>query len=178
MSDLPAICNGNARSEIKYNSEALSHFQRLIRGKSEVNVKDHICKEMAPLVEARMSYVPTNAGADWRDLPNIVVRLSDGTYTVKLKYPYRARKQGKGEKPRGVCQCAGGAGKGCDPADRQFNTLIPWCLPHTGDRHNHWLGLYGRLEWEGLFGTTVTNPEPMGKQGRGKRIVTAKVTYL
>lgn len=56
------------------------------------------------------------------------------------------------------------AGKACDPAARQFNTLIPWCLPHTGNRHNHWAGLYGRLEWDGFFSTTVTNPEPMGKQ--------------
>lgn len=56
------------------------------------------------------------------------------------------------------------SGKPCDPADRQFNTLIPWCLPHTGNRHNHWAGLYGRLEWDGFFSTTVTNPEPMGKQ--------------
>ena len=33
-------------------------------------------------------------------------------------------------------------------------------------RHNHWAGLYGRLAWDGFFSTTVTNPEPMGKQGR------------
>ena len=33
-------------------------------------------------------------------------------------------------------------------------------------RHNHWAGLYGRLAWNGFFSTTVTNPEPMGKQGR------------
>ncbi|ELK08663.1 DNA (cytosine-5)-methyltransferase 1 [Pteropus alecto] len=26
-------------------------------------------------------------------------------------------------------------------------------------------GLYGRLEWDGFFSTTVTNHEPMGKQG-------------
>ena len=63
---------------------------------------------------------------------------------------------------RGVCSCAGG--KPCDPADRQFNTLVPWCLPHTGNRHNNWAGLYGRLEWDGYFSTTITNPEPMGKQ--------------
>ncbi len=60
--------------------------------------------------------------------------------------------------------CLIALGKPCDPADRQFNTLIPWCLPHTGNRHNHWAGLYGRLEWDGFFSTTVTNPEPMGKQ--------------
>uniref|UniRef100_A0A1I8F3M0 DNA (cytosine-5-)-methyltransferase n=1 Tax=Macrostomum lignano TaxID=282301 RepID=A0A1I8F3M0_9PLAT len=54
----------------------------------------------------------------------------------------------------------------CDSQAKQLNTLIPWCLPHTGDRHNHWAGLYGRLDVEGFFSTTVTNPEPMGKQGR------------
>ena len=63
---------------------------------------------------------------------------------------------------RGVCSCA--TGKSCDPMDKQYGTLIPWCLPHTGSRHNHWSGLYGRVEWDGFFSTTVTNPEPMGKQ--------------
>lgn len=79
---------------------------------------------------------------------------------------FRTKKQKASEPPRGVCQCTTGAA--CDPADKQMNTLIPWCLPHTADRHNHWAGLYGRLEWDGYFGTTITNPEPMGKQGRGK----------
>lgn len=63
---------------------------------------------------------------------------------------------------RGVCACADA--ESCDAMHRQFNTIIPWCLPHTGNRHNHWAGLYGRLEWDGFFSTTVTNPEPMGKQ--------------
>jgi hypothetical protein len=48
------------------------------------------------------------------------------------------------------------------PAHR--NTLIPWCLPHTGDKHAQWAGLYGRLDLYGLFSTTTTFPEPMGKQ--------------
>lgn len=65
-----------------------------------------------------------------------------------------------------IARCSVAAGKPCDSTARQFNTLIPWCLPHTGNRHNHWAGLYGRLEWDGFFSTTVTNPEPMGKQGR------------
>ena len=67
---------------------------------------------------------------------------------------------------RGVCNCATGKGKECNPEDKQANTIIPWCLPHTSARHNQWAGLYGRLEMEGFFSTTVTNPEPMGKQGR------------
>lgn len=45
---------------------------------------DHICKEMNPLVAARMRYIPIVPGADWRDLPNITVRLSDGTYCPPL----------------------------------------------------------------------------------------------
>ena len=46
-----------------------------------------------------------------------------------------------------------------------MNTLIPWCLPHTSARNNQWAGLYGRLAWGGYFGTTVTAPQAMGKQG-------------
>ncbi|XP_023241204.1 DNA (cytosine-5)-methyltransferase 1-like [Centruroides sculpturatus] len=167
MSDLPEIRNGAKTEEIPYNGESISHFQRMLRGKYYQPVlRDHICKEMSPLVEARMRYIPLSPGSDWRDLPNIPVRLSDGSFTKKLQYTHKDIKNGNSSSGalRGVCSCA--EGKPCDPFDRQDNTLIPWCLPHTGNRHNHWAGLYGRLEWEGFFSTTVTNPEPMGKQGR------------
>ncbi|XP_018573692.1 DNA (cytosine-5)-methyltransferase 1 [Anoplophora glabripennis] len=165
MSDLPDIKNGCSKTEMPYDGDAVSHFQKLMRGTDESDlVRDHICKEMSPIVEARMSQIPTYPGADWRDLPNISVKLNDGTMTKVLRYTYSTKKQKKQDTPRGVCQCA--TGGLCDPSDRQFNTLIPWCLPHTADRHNHWAGLYGRLEWDGFFGTTITNPEPMGKQGR------------
>jgi len=63
---------------------------------------------------------------------------------------------------RGVCCCCNG--QQCDPTAKQSNTLIPWCLPHTSSRHQNWRGLYGRLDWNGFFSTTITNPEPMGKQ--------------
>lgn len=167
MSDLPKIPNGCSKLESKYDSEPRSHFQRMIRGYSyEPILRDHICKEMSPLVAARMSYIPQTPGADWRDLPNVSVKLSDGTTTKMLRYTHNDKKQGTGPSGalRGVCACA--MGQPCDPMDRQFNTLVPWCLPHTGNRHNHWAGLYGRLDWDGFFSTTVTNPEPMGKQGR------------
>ncbi|KAK5638240.1 hypothetical protein RI129_012535 [Pyrocoelia pectoralis] len=165
MADLPDIKNGSNVKEMPYDSEANSHFQRMMRGCDPNGlVIDHICKEMAPIVEARMARIPIFSGADWRDLPNIQIRLSDGTYTNKLRYPYRSKKQKKSDPARGVCACA--ITGHCDPADRQFNTIIPWCLPHTADRHNNWAGLYGRLNWDGFFSTTVTNPEPMGKQGR------------
>lgn len=166
MSDLPKIANGHSKVEISYQSDPRSHFQRVIRGSNYQPVlRDHICKLMSPLVEARMSYIPLTAGSDWRDLPNKQVKLPDG-YTKLLRYTHHDKRQGKSPSGsmRGVCSCA--TGGQCDPMDRQFNTLIPWCLPHTGNRHNHWAGLYGRLEWDGYFSTTVTNPEPMGKQGR------------
>ncbi|CAM0870689.1 unnamed protein product [Alopecurus aequalis] len=47
----------------------------------------------------------------------------------------------------------------------QMVELIPWCLPNTAKRHNQWKGLYGRLDWEGNFPTSVTDPQPMGKVG-------------
>jgi len=47
----------------------------------------------------------------------------------------------------------------------QVVDLIPWCLPNTADRHNQWKGLFGRLDWEGNFPTSITDPQPMGKVG-------------
>ena len=167
MSDLPAIRNGHSKIEMPYRGDPLSHFQRLIRGGNyQAVLMDHVCKDMSPLVEARMTRIPLAPGADWRNLPNIVVKLSDGSVTKLLRYDHHDKRQGKSSSGalRGVCSCA--TGNACDPTDRQFNTLIPWCLPHTGNRHNNWAGLYGRLDWDGFFSTTITNPEPMGKQGR------------
>ncbi|CAG9770763.1 unnamed protein product [Ceutorhynchus assimilis] len=164
MGDLPEIKNGSKQEQMRYDSEASSHFQRLMRGPEESLVRDHVCKEMTPIVEARIAHIPTAPGSDWRDLPNKVVKLNDQTSTTKLLYPYKTKSQKLKDPFKGVCRCA--TGHQCDPTDRQSNTLIPWCLPHTGDRHSQWAGLYGRLEWYGYFSTTITNPEPMGKQGR------------
>eukprot|EP00795_Rhopilema_esculentum_P006330 gene6330-11763_t len=165
LSDLPEIRNGANRPEMAY-TEPQSHFQRKMRAHEDQMLRDHICKEMSALTAARMRHIPTEPGSDWRDLPNVVERLPDGAHSTVLRYTHHDKKNGRTSqgKLRGVCSCA--EGKECDPGDRQFNTLIPWCLPHTGNRHNNWAGLYGRLEWGGFFSTTITNPEPMGKQGR------------
>ena len=92
-------------------------------------------------------------------------RLSDGTYSDKLIYMY---KENGSRRPNAVCRCQHGNGgkkkRACDPSDHQSNTLIPWAMNHTGSRHNNWAGIYGRISWDGFFSTTVTNPEPMGKQ--------------
>ncbi|XP_061383762.1 DNA (cytosine-5)-methyltransferase 1-like [Danaus plexippus] len=167
MSDLPQICNGANRIEIDYGCMPETYFQRLIRSRDEsAKLRDHICKNMAPLIQARMSRIPTTPGSDWRDLPNISVALSDGTKCKVLQYRYDDIKNGRSTSGalRGVCACS--AGGVCSVADKQENTLIPWCLPHTANRHNNWAGLYGRISWDGYFSTTVTDPEPMGKQGR------------
>ncbi|KAL3500002.1 hypothetical protein ACH5RR_039095 [Cinchona calisaya] len=47
----------------------------------------------------------------------------------------------------------------------QVVDLIPWCLTNTAKRHNQWKGLFGRLDWEGNFPISVTDPQPMGKVG-------------
>ncbi|XP_025996917.1 DNA (cytosine-5)-methyltransferase PliMCI isoform X2 [Solenopsis invicta] len=179
LSDLPPIKSGSNKEEMPYNSEPITHFQRKMRGKSYRSIlMDHMCKGMSSLVEARMSYIPTTIGSDWRDLPNIVVKLSDGTFSKKLEYLHDDPKAGRNSQNgfRGVCSCC--TGQPCDPTDKQFNTLIPWCLPHTSNRHNNWKGLYGRLDWNGFFKTTITNPEPMGKQGRVLHPVESRVVSV
>lgn len=169
-SDLPAIVNGADNHRLTYNSKPVTHLQKLFRSPNNHNpnsyVFDHICKEMSPLVLARMELIPIAEGSDWRDLPNKEVELSDGTKAKKLVYKHHDIKNGDGANGalRGVCQCA--SGLDCNSQDRQSNTIIPWCLPHTGDRHNQWSMLYSRIGWTGFCSTTITNPEPMGKQGR------------
>lgn len=169
-SDLPKIENGANLEKMPYKSKPITHLQKLLRypdnHSTEALLIDHICKDMSPLVQARMELIPVGEGSDWRDLPNRAVKLSDGTTTNKLQYTHHDIKNGKDKNGafRGVCQCA--SGEKCNPQDRQNNTIIPWCLPHTGNRHNNWAGLYGRLAWTGFCSTTITNPEPMGKQGR------------
>ncbi|CAK1554784.1 unnamed protein product [Leptosia nina] len=165
IDDLPAIHNGSNKILMNYDLAPQSPFQRLFRSGMNDEVTNHICKRMSPLVQARISLVPLSPGSDWRDLPNKVVLLSDFSETKVLKYCYDDIKNGRASNGnlRGVCRCATGAT--CDH-ERQENTLIPWCLPHTANRQGNWSGLYGRLSWEGYFSTTVTDPEPMGMQGR------------
>lgn len=67
---------------------------------------------MSALVAARMRHIPLAPGSDWRDLPNIEVRLSDGTTTRKLRYTHHEKKNGRSTTGalRGVCSCAEGTG--------------------------------------------------------------------
>jgi DNA (cytosine-5)-methyltransferase 1 len=70
---------------MEFKKNNLDFFQmRYNMGDKLLLLHDHISKNLGPLVEARMQYVPIKIGSDWRDLPNISIRLSDGSYTNKL----------------------------------------------------------------------------------------------
>ncbi|PON45428.1 C-5 cytosine methyltransferase [Parasponia andersonii] len=124
IGDLPAVGNGASKTNLEYQDEPVSWFQKKIRGNMAV-LTDHISKEMNELNLIRCQKIPKRAGADWHDLPDEKVKLSTG----------------------------------------QVVDLIPWCLPNTAKRHNQWKGLFGRLDWEGNFPTSITDPQPMGKVG-------------
>ncbi|CAI7784517.1 unnamed protein product [Closterium sp. NIES-53] len=77
MGDLPSIENGAEEEEMEYSSEPSSWFQRSIRSQ-QLKLLDHISKRMNELNLKRCQHIPKRPGADWRDLPDIKVRLSDG----------------------------------------------------------------------------------------------------
>ncbi|VVB07151.1 unnamed protein product [Arabis nemorensis] len=124
IGDLPQVENGEARTNQEYKADPVSSFQKVIRG-NMISLTDHICKAMNELNLIRCKNIPKRPGADWRDLPDEKVTLSNG----------------------------------------KTEDLIPWCLPNTAKRHNQWKGLFGRLDWEGNFPTSITDPQPMGKVG-------------
>ena len=174
LSDLPEVKTGASKEKLRYELSPQSHFQRKMRTNRSTSgtmtvLQDHICKAFTPLINERMRRIPLEVGSDWRDLPNIRARLSNGEKCDKLIYMY---KENGSRTPNAVCRCqhrdnnSKAKKKACDPSDHQSNTLIPWAMNHTGARHNNWAGIYGRISWDGFFSTTVTNPEPMGKQGR------------
>ena len=172
ISDLPELREDYALNKIRsYLTNDLTHYQKLMRTDCREQLFDHFCKELSELCRTRIKHIPKSPASDWRDLPNISLTLSDGTVIHKLEYNYKDLKNGRSlcaspsNLMRGVCVCA--EGLECDVNKcRQENTLIPWCLVHTANRQYQWSGLYGRLIVNGYFPTTVTNPEPISKQGR------------
>ncbi|CBI27718.3 unnamed protein product, partial [Vitis vinifera] len=124
IGDLPDVKNGASITNLEYQNDPVSWFQKKIRGNMVV-LMDHISKEMNELNLIRCQKIPKQPGADWHSLPDEKVKLSTG----------------------------------------QLVDLIPWCLPNTAKRHNQWKGLFGRLDWEGNFPTSITDPQPMGKVG-------------
>ena len=61
-------------------------------------ITHHEAKLLSDIVMKRISYVPKELGADWRDIPNKSVEIH-GRVIPKLKYPYISAKTGK---PAGI----------------------------------------------------------------------------
>lgn len=119
-----------------------------------ISLTDHICKEMNEINLIRCKIIPKRPGADWRDLPDEKVSPIHPTTGFPLSVqPLETKKDCF------VLQLQVKLSTG------QVVEMIPWCLPNTAKRHNQWKGLYGRLDWQGNFPTSITDPQPMGKVG-------------
>ncbi|KAF7280844.1 hypothetical protein GWI33_005445 [Rhynchophorus ferrugineus] len=165
--DLPYISYDTMTTEMPYNDDGLqSHYARQLRqycNKSDV-VKDHECNPVSALIKKRIQMIPENG--NWTDLPNVAITLEDGTQTELMKYCYRTKNQKENTAPRGMCQCVQGDPCNKTHKDIRYRTIIPWSIAHTADRNAEWKNVYGRLQWDGYFGTITTNPEPSRTQGR------------
>mgnify|MGYP002628180812 CR=1 FL=1 len=80
ISDLPVIPAGHDKVTMDYSSEPQSQMQRRFRSCSR-QLEDHITKSLNSLQQERIRMVPTDPGADWRDIPNQRRSLDDGRET-------------------------------------------------------------------------------------------------
>jgi DNA-cytosine methyltransferase len=127
-----------------YSSEPTCSYQRWMRRGAPDKPTLHVPKRISAIHQARVDRLPVDCmGADWRDLPDLEIDLADGTRTEKLKRD----------------------AQGWATDENQKLTIIPWCAAHTAHKNSNWGGLYGRLQWEGFFPTTLTESSPTAKQG-------------
>ncbi|CAE6198521.1 unnamed protein product [Arabidopsis arenosa] len=124
IGDLPPVKSGESEINKEYGAVPVSWFQKAMRGNMIV-LTDHICKKMNELNLIRCKKIPKTPGADWRDLPDENVKLSNGV----------------------------------------VKKLIPSGLINKAKEHNGYRGLYGRLDWQGDFPTSITDPQPSGFVG-------------
>ncbi|KAG7543101.1 C-5 cytosine methyltransferase [Arabidopsis thaliana x Arabidopsis arenosa] len=124
IGDLPPVKSGESEINKEYGAVPVSWFQKAMRGNMIV-LTDHICKKMNELNLIRCKKIPKTPGADWRDLPDENVKLSNGV----------------------------------------VKKLIPSGLVNKAKEHNGYRGLYGRLDWQGNFPTSITDPQPSGFVG-------------
>lgn len=156
--------------------------QPLVPPPSPAERLDHAPNQVCSQATVRRLEVRAEVGRGWagechfqspnRNLPNVELESEDGRRVKKLRY---VAKDETGLM-KGVCPCNDpehpryyrklSSGDTCDKQERQPLTLIPWCLPHTGNRHNHWAGLFGRCGWHEHLPTCTTEPHPMAKQVR------------
>lgn len=67
-----------------------------------------------------------------------------------------------------MCPCQRDPPEACLPSpDRSSpQSLIPRSLAHTASKNGNWSGALGRLAWNDLFATVVTQPNPFKSTGR------------
>ncbi|XP_010450186.1 PREDICTED: DNA (cytosine-5)-methyltransferase 2-like [Camelina sativa] len=87
IGDLPKVEDGESKIYRKYKGvdSSVSWFQKKMRGNMD-DLTDHICKGMNELNLIRCKKIPKRPGADWHDLPDENVRLSNGV--VKKLIPF------------------------------------------------------------------------------------------
>uniref|UniRef100_T1J9Q0 DNA (cytosine-5-)-methyltransferase n=1 Tax=Strigamia maritima TaxID=126957 RepID=T1J9Q0_STRMM len=171
LSDLPDIEDTEPNESQEYNAHIQSHYQKILRKNNNTGlIRDHFYKRMNAITTERILRIPRTHGADWRDLPNIEIKLSDGTWTKKLEYNHDDVRNGRSRNGsrRGICRCAEGgrkSGVNCN-IYRQKGTLIPWFLVHTANDNNQWNGALGRLCLDDVFPIALTKLTISGKIGR------------
>ena len=142
IGDLPTIANGDG-ADVGAEDVPLMPYARDPESCFQrdirggcTEVSDHICKLMNELNFARCQVIP---------------KLTPGADWHELE-ELVARDPSKA--------------KFRDSSGAEYD-LVPWCLAnHTRKVHNEWRGLYGRLDYNGHFPTSVTEPQPMGKVGQ------------
>ena len=192
IEDLPVVEHNHKDKEKKEYSkyEALTSYQKMMRqGLKKVSL--HYNTEYEPIVLKRIELLK-EPGSDWRDLPNEIHELSDGSYSQYLYYdylyenpkepenPYLKKKYKKENLHQAVCHCFINHKFGdtnvklqnktkcstqTNESQTKNKTIIPWDLPHTAYKHGQWKGLYGRILYDGFVGTLDTQARPKAKQG-------------
>ena len=121
IEDLLVVKHNTNKNVKEYSkNETLTSYQKLMRqGLNRVSL--HFNSNLDPVQLKRLELVPQEPGADWRDLPNEVYRLSDGSYSQYLYYDYAyenpedpgnfhlnehfANEEIHGELHQAACQC-------------------------------------------------------------------------
>ena len=76
---LLTACEMSCSSVLKYKCVFLCYsYIESGENRCQLVLWDHMSKVIVPLTEAGITHIPTASGCDCCDLPNIVVRLSDG----------------------------------------------------------------------------------------------------
>ena len=89
ISDLPYIDYESMSLEMPYEGNEMSHYVCFLReycNRDNV-LTEHVCNNVSLLVKKRIQLIPE--GGDWRDLPNVPLKLEDGSITDTLQYIYR-----------------------------------------------------------------------------------------